>query len=210
MRREHSSTCLGRAMTTYSLLLLPGDGIGVEVMAEVERVVSFFNKKGKVRVQDQDRARRRLGHRQVRRAARQRDAGRGAGCRRRRVRRGRRAEVGQGALREASRGRPAQAAQGPRSVRQPAPRHLLSGARRGLLAQARGGRGPRHPHPARADRRHLLRRAQGDRDARKTARSAPSTPPSTPRARSSASPASPSTSPASARTRCTRPRSATS
>ncbi|HET7157214.1 MAG TPA: isocitrate/isopropylmalate family dehydrogenase, partial [Hyphomicrobiaceae bacterium] len=35
-------------MTTYSLLLLPGDGIGTEVMAEVERVVSFFNKKGKV------------------------------------------------------------------------------------------------------------------------------------------------------------------
>ena len=35
-------------MTTYSLLLLPGDGIGVEVMAEVERVVSFFNKKSSV------------------------------------------------------------------------------------------------------------------------------------------------------------------
>src|SRR5258705_2858663 len=34
-------------MTAYSLLLLPGDGIGVEVMAEVERVVSFFNTKGK-------------------------------------------------------------------------------------------------------------------------------------------------------------------
>jgi 3-isopropylmalate dehydrogenase len=36
-------------MTTYSLLLLPGDGIGPEVMAEVERVIAFFNKKGKVR-----------------------------------------------------------------------------------------------------------------------------------------------------------------
>ncbi len=35
-------------MTTHSLLLLPGDGIGPEVMAEVERVVGFFNKKGKV------------------------------------------------------------------------------------------------------------------------------------------------------------------
>ena len=35
-------------MTTHSLLLLPGDGIGPEVMAEVERVVAFFNKKGKV------------------------------------------------------------------------------------------------------------------------------------------------------------------
>ena len=42
-------------MTTHSLLLLPGDGIGPEVMAEVERLVAFFNKKGKVRVQDRRR-----------------------------------------------------------------------------------------------------------------------------------------------------------
>jgi 3-isopropylmalate dehydrogenase len=35
-------------MAAHSLLLLPGDGIGPEVMAEVERVVCFFNKKGKV------------------------------------------------------------------------------------------------------------------------------------------------------------------
>ena len=34
-------------MTTYSLLLLPGDGIGPEVMAEVEKVIAFLNKKGK-------------------------------------------------------------------------------------------------------------------------------------------------------------------
>jgi 3-isopropylmalate dehydrogenase len=32
-------------MSTYSLLLLPGDGIGPEVMAEVERLVAFFNKR---------------------------------------------------------------------------------------------------------------------------------------------------------------------
>src|SRR5262245_66620813 len=38
----------GPPMTTRSLLLLPGDGIGPEVMAEVERLVPFFNKKGKV------------------------------------------------------------------------------------------------------------------------------------------------------------------
>ncbi len=30
-------------MTTYKLLLLPGDGIGVETMAEVERLIAFFN-----------------------------------------------------------------------------------------------------------------------------------------------------------------------
>ena len=35
-------------MTAHSLLLLPGDGIGPEVMVEVERLISFFNKKGKV------------------------------------------------------------------------------------------------------------------------------------------------------------------
>jgi 3-isopropylmalate dehydrogenase len=33
-------------MTTYKLLLLPGDGIGPEVMAEVERVVAWFNNSG--------------------------------------------------------------------------------------------------------------------------------------------------------------------
>ena len=36
-------------MTTHSLLLLPGDGIGPEVMVEVERVVAFFNKRGKAK-----------------------------------------------------------------------------------------------------------------------------------------------------------------
>jgi 3-isopropylmalate dehydrogenase len=35
-------------MSAQSLLLLPGDGIGPEVMAEVERLVAFFNKKGRV------------------------------------------------------------------------------------------------------------------------------------------------------------------
>jgi 3-isopropylmalate dehydrogenase len=33
-------------MTTHSLLLLPGDGIGVETIAEVERIIDFFNKAG--------------------------------------------------------------------------------------------------------------------------------------------------------------------
>ena len=30
-------------MTTHKILLLAGDGIGPEVMAEVERLVAFFN-----------------------------------------------------------------------------------------------------------------------------------------------------------------------
>ncbi len=33
-------------MSTYKLLLLPGDGIGPEVMAEVKRLIAFMNKKG--------------------------------------------------------------------------------------------------------------------------------------------------------------------
>ena len=33
-------------MTTHNLLLLPGDGIGPEVMAEVKRLIEFFNAKG--------------------------------------------------------------------------------------------------------------------------------------------------------------------
>lgn len=32
-------------MTTFKLLMLPGDGIGVETMAEVDRVLAFFNAK---------------------------------------------------------------------------------------------------------------------------------------------------------------------
>lgn len=35
-------------MPTFNLLLLPGDGIGPEVMAEVERLVSWLNAKGSV------------------------------------------------------------------------------------------------------------------------------------------------------------------
>lgn len=33
-------------MATHNLLLLPGDGIGPEVMGEVKRIIAFFNKKG--------------------------------------------------------------------------------------------------------------------------------------------------------------------
>ena len=33
-------------MTTHKLLLLPGDGIGLETMAEVERIIAFFNAQG--------------------------------------------------------------------------------------------------------------------------------------------------------------------
>ena len=36
-------------MTTHHLLLLPGDGIGVEVMAEVKRVIAWLNQNGAAR-----------------------------------------------------------------------------------------------------------------------------------------------------------------
>ena len=33
-------------MTTHTLLLLPGDGIGPEVMGEVGKVVAWFDRRG--------------------------------------------------------------------------------------------------------------------------------------------------------------------
>ena len=47
-------------MTTYKLLLLPGDGIGPEVMAEVERVVAWVNAQRARHDRDRDRSGRRL------------------------------------------------------------------------------------------------------------------------------------------------------
>ena len=41
-------------MATHNLLLMPGDGIGPEVMAEVERVVSFLSKKANVEFRTQE------------------------------------------------------------------------------------------------------------------------------------------------------------
>jgi 3-isopropylmalate dehydrogenase len=38
-------------MTVFNVLLLPGDGIGPEVMAEVERVVTWVNKQGTVTIE---------------------------------------------------------------------------------------------------------------------------------------------------------------
>lgn len=35
-------------MSTFDLLILPGDGIGVEIMAEVDRIINWFNERGTV------------------------------------------------------------------------------------------------------------------------------------------------------------------
>ena len=47
-------------MATYKLLLLPGDGIGPEVMAEVKRLLGFLAKAGHRHVRDRGGAGRRL------------------------------------------------------------------------------------------------------------------------------------------------------
>ena len=41
-------------MATHKLLLLPGDGIGPEVMAEVKRLIAFMNKKGLGRFESEE------------------------------------------------------------------------------------------------------------------------------------------------------------
>ena len=147
-------------MATHKLLLLPGDGIGPEVMAEVKKLIAWMNSHGmgtfeteeglvggscydahKVSITDATMAK-----------AHAADAvmfGAVGGPKWDKV-----------PLRRAAGGGPAAAAQGPRALRQPAPGGDLSGAGRRLGAQARAGRGPRHHHPARAHRRRLFRRAE--------------------------------------------------
>ena len=47
-------------MATHKLLLLPGDGIGPEVMGEVKRLIDWLNSAGDRQVRDRYRPRRRL------------------------------------------------------------------------------------------------------------------------------------------------------
>ena len=109
------SLCSRGTMPTHNLLLLPGDGIGPEVMAEVKRAHRLDE-----RARDGPlRYRGGAGRRLLLRRPRGRDHRRhdGAGARRRcgDLRRGGRAEMGQGAVRCAPRGGPAAPAQGPRA-----------------------------------------------------------------------------------------------
>ena len=162
-------------MATHKLLLLPGDGIGPEVMGEVEKISAGSRQARRRRLRDRDGSRRRLAY----------DA-HGAAISEAAMAKALAADaVLFGAVggpkwddvpyARAPRSRPAAPAQGSRPVRQPAPGDLLSGARRRLLAEARGGRGPRHHDRARADRRRLFRRAARRSSTSATARSAPST-----------------------------------
>src|ERR1043166_1271032 len=45
---------MSTSMTTHRLLLLPGDGIGPEVMAEVKKVIAFFNERGSDRFETEE------------------------------------------------------------------------------------------------------------------------------------------------------------
>src|SRR3990170_6325872 len=50
--RDHAfSIGTARAMTTYKLLLLPGDGIGPEVMGEAARIVAWINARGLAKIE---------------------------------------------------------------------------------------------------------------------------------------------------------------
>ena len=46
-------------MSVHKLFVLPGDGIGPEVMAEVEKIANFLTKEGIAEFRDRARPRRR-------------------------------------------------------------------------------------------------------------------------------------------------------
>ena len=147
-------------MPTHHLLLLAGDGIGPEVMAEVKKLIAWMNAHGmgqfeteeglvggccydahKVAITDDTMAK-----------AHAADAvifGAVGGPKWDSVPYDVRPEAGLLRLRKDL-----------APVRQHPAGDLLSGAGRELQPQARGGRRARHHHPARADRRRLFRRAQ--------------------------------------------------
>jgi hypothetical protein len=123
-------------MATRNLLLLPGDGIGPEAMAEVKKLITAMNAKlgsgftteeGLVGGSAYDAHGQAISEADMAKAMAADAVLFGAG---------RRPEVGCRALRGAPRGRPAAPAQGPGAVRQPAPGDLLPGARLVLVAQA--------------------------------------------------------------------------
>ena len=171
-------------MSTFKIAVLPGDGIGPEVIAEAVRVLQAVAKR---RGRSASSSSRRWW------AARAIDA---TGTPlppadaealpvvpRHPVRLGGRPEVGRPAAGAAGRARAAGAAQGARPLRQPAAGHLLSDAGRRLAAQALGRRGHRHHGHPRADRRALLRRAaRASRQFADGGARGPSTRWSTPRA----------------------------
>ena len=190
-------------MTAPTLLILPGDGIGPEVMAEVRRIIDWYGEKRGITFELERRPRGRGGLRRARHAAGRRDDGARAAGRRGAARRRGRAEIRRAGFLGEARARASAAAQGDGSLRQSAARPVFRRAGGFLVAEEGRGRGARHHDHPRADQRHLFRRAARASSPRATSGWA-STPSATPRARSPAWRARPSSWPASARTRSAR------
>ncbi len=154
----------GRRTVKASIVVLPGDGIGPEVTAEALRVLEGGGAEGRARAPLHRAAHGRLLHRRPRRRRSPHEVlTRLPGVRRGPARRGRRAEVGRPEGQGAAGAGAARPAQGARRLRQPAPGAGPPGARRRLAAQGRPAARRRHPRHPRADRRPLLRRAEGAR-----------------------------------------------
>ncbi len=86
-------------MPTHKLLLLAGDGIGPEVMAEVKKLIAWMNAHGMGTFEYRGGAGRRLlPTTPTASPSPTRPWPRRMACRRRDLRRGRRAEMGQGAV----------------------------------------------------------------------------------------------------------------
>ncbi len=105
------------------IAVLPGDGIGPEVVDQARRVLAAVGEKWGHTFTLKRRAHRRHRHRRDRLGAAARDAGDRARGRRRAAGRRGRPEVGRPARQGAPRAGPARDPQGPRPLRQPAPRH---------------------------------------------------------------------------------------
>ncbi len=146
------------------LLLLPGDGIGPEVMHEVRRVIDWMARRRRATF---ELARTwSAAPRSTRgRADHRRHGGARQGGGRRAVRLRRRPEMGQARLRQPPGDRHPHLAPRTRAVRQPAPGDRARPAGRRLHAQAGRGARPRPHDRAREHRRHLFRRAARRRDA---------------------------------------------
>ena len=147
------------AGSNRNLLVLPGDGIGPEVMNEVRKVIAWMGKKRAVGFDIQEdvvggAALDKHGvplHDDTMKTALEADAvlfGSVGGP-----------EVGQRRVQQEAGARPVAAAQGDGPIRQSAAGQGVRRAGRRLGAQARDRQGPRHHDHPRADRRRVFRRA---------------------------------------------------
>ena len=131
------------ACDTLSILLLPGDGIGPEVVAAAERVLRAVARSLRSSIHLHDRRHRRRRAEAGTAAAARRDARRGASGGRDSARRGRRSGVRYRAPGAAAGSRAAEDPPRAGPLREPAAGAGLAGPRVGRAAQARGPRGHR-------------------------------------------------------------------